>query len=162
MQFSRVQFSWVQSSRNPNMHACIHTYMYVYVHPCRHACIHKFMKTYIQTDRHAYITYMHVSERTFMHTYIHACIQTDMHTYVGTFIHTYRQTWMHACMYAYIHNIHNNGWPLDFVDTRLRGKLAIPVCRHLLRHSCIVFTQYPQSQLVVYTVIIAEQTVSES
>ena len=37
--------------------------------------------------------------------------------------------------------------------------LAIPVCRHLLRHSCIVFTQHPQSQLVVYTVRIAEQTV---
>ena len=44
-------------------------------------------------------------------------------------------------------------------DTRLLGKLAITVCRHLLRHSCIVFTQHPQSQLVFYTIIIAEQTV---
>ena len=50
----------------------------------------------------------------------------------------------------------SNGWPLDSEDTRLLGKLALPVCRHLLRHSCIVFTQHPQSQLVVYTVIIAE------
>ena len=46
-----------------------------------------------------------------------------------------------------------------FEDTRLLRKLAIPICRHLLRHSCIVFTQNPQSQLVGYTVIIDEQTV---
>ena len=52
-----------------------------------------------------------------------------------------------------------NDWPLDFEDTGLLGKLAIPVCRHLLRHSSIVVTQHPQSQLVVYTEIIAEQTV---
>ena len=57
-------------------------------------------------------------------------------------------------MHAYIHN----GRPIDFEDTRLLGKLVIPVCRRLLRHSCIVFTQHPQSQLVVYTVIIAKQT----
>ena len=43
-------------------------------------------------------------------------------------------------------------------DTRLLGKLSISGCRHLLNHSCIVFTQYPQSQLVVKTVIIADQT----
>ena len=38
--------------------------------------------------------------------------------------------------------------------THTLGKLAIPVCRHLLMHSCIVFTQHPQSQLVGYTLII--------
>ena len=62
-------------------------------------------------------------------------------------------------MHTYVHTYLHNGWPFDFEDTRLLGKLAIPVCRHLLRHRCIVFTQHPQSQLVVYTVIIAEQTV---
>ena len=62
---------------------------------------------------------------------------------------------LYACIHTYIHN----GWPLDFEDTCLLGKLAIPVCRHLLRHSYTVFTQHPQSQLVVYTLIIAEQTV---
>ena len=71
-------------------------------------------------------------------------------------------------MYAgktHLHTYIHNGWPLDFEDTRLLGKLAIPVCRHPLRHSCIVFTQHPQSQLVVYTVTTAEQrviTVSEN
>ena len=45
--------------------------------------------------------------------------------------------YMPACMHAYIHD----GWPLAFVDTCVLGKLAIPVCRHLLRHSCFVFTQ---------------------
>ena len=64
-------------------------------------------------------------------------------------IRTYKNT------HTYIHN----GWLLDFKDIRLLGKLAIPVCRHLLRHICIVFTQHPQSQLVVYTTIIAEQTI---
>ena len=40
-----------------------------------------------------------------------------------------------------------------------------PVCTHPPRHSCIVFTQHPQSQFVVHAVIIAEQmviTVSEN
>ena len=56
--------------------------------------------------------------------------------------------------------MHNNGWPLYFEDTRLlEGKLAISIYRHLLRHSCFVFRQHLQSQLVVYTVRIAEQTV---
>ena len=62
-------------------------------------------------------------------------------------------------IHTYIHTHIHNGWPGDFEDTRLLGKLATPVCRHLLRHICIVFTQHPQSQFVVHTVIIAEQTV---
>ena len=62
-------------------------------------------------------------------------------------------------MPTYLHTYIPNGWTVDFEDTRLRGKLAIPVCRHLLWHSCIVFSQHPQRQLVVYTVIIAEETV---
>ena len=57
-----------------------------------------------------------------------------------------------ACMRVCVHN----GWPIDFDDTRLIGKLAVPIGRHLLWHSCIIFTQHPQSQLVVYTAIIAE------
>ena len=64
-------------------------------------------------------------------------------------------------MPTYIHN----GWPLDFEDIRLGGKPAIPMCRHLFKDSCVVFTQNPQSQIVVYTVGIAEQrviTVSEN
>ena len=60
---------------------------------------------------------------------------------------------------AHIHTCIHNGWSLDFEETRLLRKLAIPVCRHMLMHSYIVFTQHPQSQLVVYTVIIAEQTI---
>ena len=66
---------------------------------------------------------------------------------------------MHTCMHTCIHAYMHTGWLLDFEDTCLLGKLAILVCRHLLRHSCIVFTQHPQSQLVVYAVIIAEPTV---
>ena len=45
------------------------------------------------------------------------------------------------------------------ISRTLLVKLPISVCRHLPRHSCIVLTQQTQSQLVVYTVIIAEQTV---
>ena len=69
-----------------------------------------------------------------------------------------------ACLQAgrptHIHARAHTQW----LATRFRGhpstREAINPCfRHLLRHSCIDFTQHPQSQLVVYTVIIAEQTV---
>ena len=72
-------------------------------------------------------------------------------------MHTCIHVYMHTCIHAYMHIYIHNGLPLE--DTRLLGKLAIPVCRHLLKHGCTVFTQHPQSQLVVYTAIIAEQTV---
>ena len=84
--------------------------------------------------------------RTHTHTHALAC----RHAHTQT-----RNTLIPIHLHIYIHN----GWPLNFEATSLLGKLAIPVCRHLIRHSCIVSTQHPQSQLVVYTVIIAEQTV---
>ena len=98
---------------------------------------HNIIYTHTHTHVHTY-THIHIHTRAYMHT----CMQTYMQTY--TRIHTYT---------------HNNGWRLGFEDTRLLGKLAISVCKHLLRHSCIVFTQHTHSQFVVYTVIIAEQTV---
>ena len=50
-----------------------------------------------------------------------------------------------------------DGFPLGFNDTCLLGNLLIPVCRHMLKHSSVAFTQHPQSQLVVYAVITFEQ-----
>ena len=73
------------------------------------------------------------------------------HTHAHTHARTHARTHTHTHTYIY-----------KWLATRflvLLRKLAIPVWKHLLRHSCIVFTQHPQKQLVVYTVIIAEQTV---
>ena len=59
------------------------------------------------------------------------------HTRIHKYIHTYIHKWL---------------------ATRFRHpstrESSNPVCRHLLRHSGIDFTQYPQRQIVVYTVTI--------
>ena len=91
------------------------------------------------TAAHTHI-YRQIDMQAYTYRHTHTYRQIDMQAYTYRHIHTCIQA--HACMHACMH-----GWPLDFEDTRLLGKLAIPVCRHLFRHSCIVFTQHPQSQL---------------
>ena len=68
------------------------------------------------------------------------CQRTHNNTHAGAQVYAYRyiHNYIHTCIHAYIHT--NNGWPQDFEDTRLLGKLGISVCRRPLRHSCIAFT----------------------
>ena len=67
-----------------------------------------------------------------------------------------------VCVYIDMYMCIFDGWPLALEDTPLLGKLTITVCRCMLRYSYIIFTQHPQSKLVLYTVIMYGQDINYS
>jgi hypothetical protein len=117
------------------MHACMHTYICVYIYIYMHIYIHVYVHEYIHTHTHTYIhTYTHTNK----HTYIHTYTQTHTHTHTQAHTHTHTHRHIHTHTHTQAHTHTHTG---TYTHTQAHVPTSTYSYTHIHRMQTFVYTR---------------------